>query len=88
MKIFVLTKLIIFVVPAVAGLIWGAFDKESAFKIVNLLLTALMVAEGYSVIGNAYTIYTGEVLSEFDAITFVFKKTAQKIKLLLEKLMK
>jgi phage-related holin len=82
----ILTKLIVLVIPVVVGLIWGAFDKENALRIVNVLLGALMVAEGYSNIGNAYSIYTGEVLSEFDAVTFVIKKVSEKIKTLLEKI--
>lgn len=79
----ILSKSIMFAIPAISGLIWGAFDKEGAIRIVNLQLMALMVAEGYSNIANSYTIYTGEVLSEFDAVTYVFKKTAQKIRGLL-----
>lgn len=84
----ILTKLVMLVLPVVVGLIWGAFDDhESAFKVVNVLLTGLMVAEGYSCIANAHAVRTGELLSEFDAVTFVFKKTAEKIRNLLEELM-
>ncbi len=82
----VLVKLVMFVIPAVVGLIWGAFDKENAMRVVNVQLMGLMIAEGYSNIGNAYTIYTGEVLSEFDAITFMFKKSAEKIRGVFEKI--
>lgn len=79
----ILTKVIMFVIPAVSGLIWGIFDKENALKVINVQLTALAIAEGYSNIANAYIIYTGEELSEFDAVTYVFKTTAKKIKKLL-----
>ncbi len=83
----ILVKSVIFVIPVVVGLIWGALDdKDTAIKVVNVQLMGLMIAEGYSNIGNAYAIYTGEELSEFDAITFIFKKTGGKIKLLLEKI--
>lgn len=84
----ILTKLIMLVIPAVTGIVWGAFHAENALKIVNLLLTALMVAEGYSNIANAYAIYSGEELEEYDAVSFVFKKAGQKIKELLEALLK
>lgn len=84
----VLTKMIMFIIPVVSGFIWSVFDKDDALKIINLQLTALMVAEGYSNIANAYAIHTGELLTEFDAVSFVFKKVAQKIKGLLEKIMK
>lgn len=83
----ILTKIIMFILPIVSGLMWSTIDKDSAIYIVNLQLTALMVAEAYSNVGNAYTIYTGEVLTEFDAITFVFRKSAEKIKSVLEKIM-
>lgn len=84
----ILTKCIMFVIPAVSGLIWGIFDKENALKIINVQLTALAIAEGYSNIANAYIIYTGEELSEFDAVTYVFKTTALKIKKLLNTIYK
>lgn len=84
----ILTKTIMFVIPAVSGLIWGIFDKENAIKVINVQLTALAIAEGYSNIANAYAIYTKEILSEFDAVTFVFKTTANKIKSLLGKIYK
>lgn len=84
----ILAKAVMFVIPAVLGLIWWALGtKEVAMKVVNVLLTGLMIAEGYSNIGNAYTIYTGEVLSEFDAITYIFKRAAQIIRKMLAKLL-
>lgn len=80
----ILTKCVMFVIPVVSGLIWGIFDKDNAIKVINVQLTGLAIAEGYSNIANAYMIYTGEVLSEFDAVTFVIKKTAEKIRSLLD----
>lgn len=82
----ILAKTVIFTIPVIAGLVWSLFDKVGALKIVNLLIVSLAVAEGYSNIGNAYTIYTGEVMTEFDAITYIFKKLAEKIKQLLNKI--
>ena len=83
-----LGKLIMFVIPVVCGLIWSIFDKEGALRIVNTMIVALAVAEGYSVIANASIIYTGESLSEFDAVSFVFKKVGLLIKNLLTQLLK
>ncbi len=83
----ILVKVVVFVIPAVSGLIWWALDnKETALRVVNVQLAALMIAEGYSNIGNAYTIYTGEVLSEFDAFTFMFKRIGGNIRKLLDKI--
>lgn len=81
----IISKAIMFVIPAVVGLVWGIFDKENALRVVNTLLTALAIAEAYSNVANAYIIYTGELLSEFDAVSYVIKKSARKIKALLEK---
>ena len=78
--------MIMFSIPIVVGFMWGLFDKENAIKVINVQLIALAIAEGYSNIANAYMIYTGEVLSEFDAVTFVIKKTAEKIRKLLDAL--
>lgn len=83
----ILAKCIMFVIPVVVGLIWGIFDNEKALNVVNTLLIALTIAEGYSNIANAYSIRTGQELSEFDAVTYVFKIIAGKIKKLLTKIM-
>lgn len=83
----ILAKIIMFVIPVVVGLIWGIFDKENALRVVNTQLIALTIAEGYSNIANAYAIYTKEELSEFDAVTFVFKKAGKGIKDLLTKIL-
>lgn len=83
----ILAKIVMFVIPVVAGVVWGVFDKENALKVVNSLTAALVIAEGYSCVANGYSIYTGEELSEFDAVTYVIKKLAEKIRNLLTKLM-
>ncbi len=82
------TKAVMFMLPVVAGLLWGLFDKENAVKVANTLLIALALAEGYSVIGNSYMIASGKVVSEFDAVTFIFKSVSESIKKVLEKLLK
>ncbi len=81
----IITKFVMFVIPPVGGLIWGLFDKPNALKIVNMLIVALAVAEGYSVIGNAGAIYSGKNITEFDAVTYVFKVVGALIKNVLEK---
>ena len=83
----ILAKIVMFVIPVVAGVVWGVFDKENALKVVNTLLAALVVAEGYSCVANSYSIYTGEELAEFDAVTYVIKKLAERIRNLLTKIM-
>lgn len=82
------TKVIMLILPVVAGLLWGLIDKSNAVKISNLLLVALALAEGYSVVGNSYSVLTGKVVSEYDAVTFIFKSVSNGIRLMLEKLLK
>lgn len=84
----ILVKILLLLVPAIVGLVYGAFNVENAFKAVNMFLIALMIAEAYSNIANIYMIYTGEVLSEFDAVTFVIKKAGNKLKKLIEAILK
>lgn len=84
----IITKVVMFTIPVVCGLIWGIFDKENALNVVNTMLVALVLAEGFSIIGNSYTIYTREVLTEYDAVTFLFKAVGNAIKALLEKTLK
>ncbi len=81
----IITKLLIFIIPVVVGLIWGLFDKPNALKIVNMFIVALAIAEGYSIIGNAGAIYSGSNITEFDAITYIFRVSTNMIKTMLEK---
>lgn len=83
----ILSKSVIFAIPVVVGLVWGAIDSsETAMKVVNVQLMGILIAEAYSVIGNVYAIYTGESLSEFDAFTYLIKATGKGIRKLLEKM--
>lgn len=84
----IVTKAVMFTIPVVSGLIWGLFDKENPMRVVNTLVTALAIAEGYSVLGNAGAIYSRKNLTEYDAVTYVFKTVSSIIKKVLEKLLK
>ncbi|MEQ3501144.1 phage holin family protein [Tenacibaculum sp. SSH1-16] len=83
----ILSKIIMFVIPVICGLMWGLFDKQNALKVVNTLLVALAMAEGYSAIANAGSAYSRKNLVEYDAVTYVFKSISSIIKNLLEKLL-
>lgn len=86
-KLGVLKKTLILLLPLLIGVAYRivTHDISVSIKIINVALSALALAEIYSNIGHIYTIYTGEILSEFDAITFFIKKIGQIIKGLLEK---
>ncbi|MEQ3500593.1 phage holin family protein [Tenacibaculum sp. SSH1-16] len=77
-------KAVMFSIPIVVGLMWSLFDKSNAVKVVNTLLIALAIAEGYSVIGNAGAIYSRKNITEYDAVTYVFKTISLIIKNMLE----
>lgn len=81
------SKIVMFTIPVVSGLLWGLFDKENAMKVVNTLLVALSIAEGYSVIGNAGAVYSRKNITEYDAVTYVFKTINSVIKSVLEKML-
>ncbi|SED10768.1 Bacteriophage holin family protein [Tenacibaculum sp. MAR_2009_124] len=83
----IVSKIIMFSIPVVVGFMWGLFDKANALKVVNTSLMALAVAEGYSVVANAGSVYSRKNLVEYDAVTFVFKTTSRIIKNILEKIL-
>lgn len=60
---------------------WIGIEGE---KYVVAFCSLLIMAEWYSVIQNIYTILTGKVVAEFDAVAFVFKKVWQIIQSAIE----
>ncbi|WP_440880627.1 phage holin family protein [Tenacibaculum sp. C7A-26P2] len=81
----IVSKIIMFSIPVVVGFTWGLFDKNNAIRVVNTSLIALAIAEGYSVVANAGSVYSGKNLREYDAVTYLFKVVTRLIRGLLEK---
>ena len=61
---------------------WIWVDGE---KYVVAFVSLLIMAEGYSVIQNIYTILTGKVVTEFDAVSLIFRKIGQMLQEIIEK---
>ena len=73
LKYGVLTKLMLLLMPIVLAL--GAKAVGLEFKtILDVCITILVLSEVYSIIGNMYTIKSGEELPEYDAVAMIGSK--------------
>ena len=61
---------------------WIWVDGE---KYVVAFVSLLIMAEGYSVIQKIYTILTGKIVTEFDAVSLIFRKIGQMLQEIIEK---
>lgn len=70
--------------------IWlvGLILKQDIKPIMSALITALALAELYSIVWNIYEIRTGKKATEYDAITAVLSFILEKIKVAVEKIIK
>lgn len=70
--------------------IWlvGLILKQDIKPIMSALITALALAELYSIVWNIYEVRTGQKATEYDAITAVLSFILEKIKLAVEKIIK
>lgn len=70
--------------------IWlvGLILKQDIKPIMSALITALALAELYSIVWNIYEIRTGQKATEYDAITAVLSFILEKIKVAVEKIIK
>lgn len=80
-------KALVLVIIGVIALVFKVLSETAMPYLVNTLIAIFVVAEGYSVIGNIYMIYTGEVLSEFDAVTAIIKGVGSKLETLVKKML-
>ena len=54
---------------------WAGFDNVDL--IATIILSILIVAEGYSVVWHIYSINYGEEIAEIDAIKILLKRIAE-----------
>ena len=78
----VLSKLMVLLVPLTVALIAKGIEIDLRW-LVSFSVSLLIVAEGYSVIGNIYSVRTGEAVTEIDAISVILKKLRKIIENLL-----
>lgn len=79
----VISKLLLLLIPLSIALAGRAVGQDF-LSVVHSAIFVLAVAEAYSIIGNIYTVKSGERVPEFDAISVVLKK----VRIILESLSK
>jgi uncharacterized membrane protein YbhN (UPF0104 family) len=70
MRLGVMSKAVIITAPITISLVGLGIGIDMSF-IAQSVVTALILSEGYSIIGNLYTARTGVVTTEFDAIAYI-----------------
>lgn len=80
-------KGVILILIGVLALVFSVVSLEAMPYMVNTLIAVFAVAEGYSILANIYCIYTGEVLTEFDAVTLIIKSVGKYLEKLIKKLL-
>ena len=71
----VASKFVMLMFPVVLAAIYSIFTDD-AVKMLNWGVMILALHEGYSTLGNFYSIRTGKVLTEFDAVSYSIKSVA------------
>lgn len=79
------SKFVMLLFPVVAAAIYGLFTDD-AVKMLNWGLMILALHEGYSTLGNFYSIRTGKMLTEFDAVSYAIKAVADWVRKKVERL--
>tara|TARA_R110000772_G_C13310332_1_gene440713 strand:- start:108499 stop:109122 length:624 start_codon:yes stop_codon:yes gene_type:complete len=75
----VASKFVMLLFPVILATIYSLF-VDDAVKMLNWGLMILALHEGYSTLGNFYSIRTGKMLTEFDAVSYFIKILADWIR--------
>lgn len=67
-----LSKIMMLLIPLTVALMAKGMDIDMRW-FVTFTVSILIVAEAYSVVGNVYTIKTGEAVKEIDAVSAIVK---------------
>ena len=84
MRIWLLWKLLLLLVPLSIWLCLKGAGIESMW-LVTISASTLLLSELFSIIQHIYILSTWDIVEEYDAISFVFKKLLKVIKNMLEK---
>ena len=68
----ILSKIMLLIIPLTIALMAKGVDMDLVW-LVSFTVSILIVAEAYSVVGNIYTIKTGETVKEIDAVSAIVK---------------
>ena len=83
----IVSKMVLILLVFSVGLMW-VLMRQDMKTMMSWLITALALAELYSIVWNIYEIRTGQKATEYDAITAVLSFILEKIKLSVEKIIK
>ena len=83
----IVSKMVLILLVFSVGLMWVLMHQDMK-TMMSWLITALALAELYSIVWNIYEIRTGKKATEYDAITAVLSFILEKIKLAVEKIIK
>lgn len=83
----IVSKMVLILLVFSVGLMWVLMHQDMK-TMMSWLITALALAELYSIVWNIYEIRTGKKATEYDAITAVLSFILEKIKVAVEKIIK
>jgi phage-related holin len=79
----IIAKCMIFIIPSV--LYWTGVGAGVDFKLIaEGMMSMIILAETYSIMGHIYTVNTGKRQTEFDAVTYILNKIQRMLRLLIE----
>ena len=67
-----LSKVMVLLIPLTVAIMAKGLEVDMRW-LVTFTISILIVAEAYSVVGNIYTIKTGETVKEIDAVSAIVK---------------
>lgn len=77
-----LSKIMVLLVPLTVALMAKGVEIDMT-ELVRFTVSVLIISEAYSVVGNVYTIKTGEVVKEIDAVSAIVKRIRSAIEIVL-----
>lgn len=83
----IVSKMVLILLVFSVGLMW-VLMRQDMKTMMSWLITALALAELYSIVWNIYEIRTGKKATEYDAITAVLSFILEKIKVAVERIIK
>ena len=83
----IVSKMVLILLVFSVGLMWVLMHQDMK-TMMSWLITALALAELYSIVWNIYEIRTGKKATEYDAITAVLSFILEKIKVAVERIIK
>ena len=87
LNVGIISKVLTLIIPLVLVLMFKSLNLESKF-LISSVLSILCLSEGYSILGNIYSIRTKQDVEEFDSITYLLTWARCILKKLLLKFMK